>query len=126
MLKALIYVENKEDPVMKISLLELTRIKNSYLSQIVLRYARLHKRLLINFEKLRTLGWPMFRNQRGNFEMNKTIDLDFSFQCYAKTKPFTELSFSVNLCDGCSDDSVSIIFTDEESFTVTSALKSSL
>ena len=73
MLKALIYVENKEDPVMKISLLELTRIKNSYLSQIVLRYARLHNRLLINFEKL--------RNQRGNFEMNKTIDLDFSFQC---------------------------------------------
>ena len=32
--------------------------------------------------------------------------------------------FSVNLCDGCSDDAVSIIFTDEESFTVTSALKS--
>merc|ERR1719342_1615659 len=53
--------------MMKLSLLELTRIKNSYLSQIVL---------------------------------------------------------SVNLCDGCSDDSVSIIFTDEDCFTVTSALKS--
>jgi len=67
MLKVSVYVENPKDPVMKISLLELTRIKNSFLSQIVL---------------------------------------------------------SVNLCDGCSDDSVSIIFTDEESFTVTSALKS--
>merc|ERR1719342_1977119 len=67
MFKASVYVENLKDPVMKISLLELTRIKNSYLSQIVL---------------------------------------------------------SVNLCDGCSDDAVSIIFTDEESFTVTSVLKS--
>merc|ERR1719342_629140 len=67
MFKASVYVENLKDPVMKISLMELTRIKNSYLSQIVL---------------------------------------------------------SVNLCDGCSDDAVSIIFTDEESFTVTSVLKS--
>merc|ERR1719342_328447 len=67
MFKASVYVENLKDPVMKISLMELTRIKNSYLSQIVL---------------------------------------------------------SVNLCDGCSDDSVSIIFTDEESLTVTSVLKS--
>jgi len=67
MLKVSVYAENPKEPVMNISLLELTRIKNSFLSQIVL---------------------------------------------------------SVNLCDGCSDDSVSIIFTDEESFTVTSALKS--
>merc|ERR1719342_1922156 len=66
MFKASVYVENHEDPVLKISLIELTRIKNSYLSQIVL---------------------------------------------------------SVNLCDGCSDDAVSIIFTDEESLSVTYALK---
>ena len=32
--------------------------------------------------------------------------------------------FSVKLCDGCADGSVSIIFTDEESLSVTYALKS--
>ena len=61
MLKALIYVENKEDPVMKISLLELTRIKNSYLSQILLRHARLYKKLLKKEENTFRRGKTFFK-----------------------------------------------------------------
>ena len=58
----------------------------------------------------------MFLGIKGSFKIIQTFQ-------YHKII-FTEHFFSVNLCDGCSDDSVSIIFTDEESFTVTSALKS--
>ena len=50
MLKASIYVDSHKDPVMNISLLELTQIKNSYLSQIVLRQGFLKKQMLRQVE----------------------------------------------------------------------------
>ena len=59
----------------------------------------------------------MFLGIKGSFKIIPT------FQRHQLTF-YGAFLFSVNLCDGCSNDSVSIIFTDEKSFTVTSALKS--
>ena len=46
------------------------------------------------------------------------IEFNSDIQFSVSMEPF----LSLNLCDGCPNDSVSIILTDEESFTVTSAL----